>query len=336
VGVPTIGRSLWVRWVSVALVGALAAPAPRVAAQAVDEIRLEEENGQLDFWLPAPRRPDTELANAVALSLAANGAPLWGGLVRLPACGTVTPERRCATTEWQLGQEIFTPMNATKTAAPRPGARPYAGWLYLSTMARVATAVQSDALTIETGVTGPPSLAEKVQTDWHGLIGYPRPLGWSHQIPFQAGLLMSAEHRQELVSAAVAGTTVLSIVPQAAVTVGNVLTGAQIGVDARIGYGITTPWSSAVRGRGRKVQIYAVGAVREELVIHELFLDEGTSRPALHVEKEPWVTQYELGVGAQLGPVEAQYRGVTRGREYTTGPASHAYGTLLVGLRPGW
>jgi hypothetical protein len=31
-----------------------------------------------------------------------------------------------------------------------------------------------------------------------------------------------------------------------------------------------------------------------------------------------------------------EYRGVTRDREYKTGPPQHAYGVIAAGIRPGW
>jgi lipid A 3-O-deacylase len=330
-------RALVARHVAAILVwcmaGALAVCPSRVAAQTVDEIRIEDDNGQLDFWLPPPRRPDTELTNAAQLRIVADGALLWRRLTHTPACGLAPIADRCATTELQIGQEMFTPAGATESAAPRPGTRPYAGWLYLSAAAQAATPTQSDAVTIETGVTGQPSLAETIQTAWHTLIGYPRALGWSHQIPFQFGVLVAAERAQEVVHASLGGVPVLMLIPRAGISLGNVLTGAHAGAEARIGYGVTSPWSSAIRGRGRKVELYGIAAIREDLVAYDLFLDGHT---ATHVAKEPAVFQYEFGAGLRFGALEVEYRGLTQGREYLTGPPLHPVGTLGVGIRPGW
>jgi lipid A 3-O-deacylase len=307
-----------------------------VSAQVVDDVRIEEGNAQLDFWLPARRRPDTELTNTASVDVVTDGAPFLGQWLRLPACGGLGASQSCATTEYQIGQEMFTPSGATKVARPEPGARPYAGWLYASATLRGATSTSSEAVTVETGVTGSPSLAGQIQTAWHQLIGYPRALGWSHQIPFQPGVLIAGERSLEAARISIDGVPILSLVPRAAVSVGNVLTGAQFGAEGRLGYGVTTPWSPSVRGRGRRIQIYGIAAAREDLIAYELFLDGSTTGPALHVEKEPTVFQYEFGVGAQLGGLEVEYRAITRQREYTTGPPQHAYSILSVGIRPGW
>jgi lipid A 3-O-deacylase len=309
---------------------------PRASAQTVGEVQIEEANAQLDFWLPARRRPDTELTNSASLRVTTDGARLLSRLIRVPACGDASATTACATTEFQLGQEIYTPAGATHVADPEPGARPYAGWLYVAGTTSVTTPAASESVILEGGVTGTPSLAEQIQTAWHELIGYPRPLGWSHQIPFVPGVLIGAERTQAVARASIGGVPVLSIMPTAGMSLGNVLTGANLGAEARIGYGVTPPWSAAIPGRGRRVEIYGIAAAREDLIAYELFLDGSTTQPATHVEKEPTVFQYEFGVGARAGRLELEYLAITREREYTTGPPIHPYAVLAAGVRPGW
>jgi hypothetical protein len=321
--------------VSVATLAALASP-PLLAQTVVDEVRIEEGNAQLDFWLPARRRPDTELTNSATADIVTAGATFWGRWIGVASCRVASPKQPCASTEFRIGQEMYTPSGATKVSSPVPGARPYAGWLYASATLRVATATASEALTVETGVTGSPSLAGQVQTAWHQLIGYPRALGWSHQIPFQPGAMVAGERSLEVAHIAVEGVPVLSLVPQATVSVGNVLTAAQVGAEGRLGYGVSTPWSSSLSGGGRKLEIYGVAAAREDLIAYELFLDGSSTGPALHVTKEPTVFQYAFGAGARLGRFELEYRAITRKREYTTGPPQHAYSIVSLGIRPAW
>lgn len=325
------------RWPALVLCSALAGLAgPRLTAQVVDDMRLDEANAQLDFWLPAPRRPDTELTNSMSLHVTTDGALLAARWFHVPSCGAASDAQACTTTDLEIGQDMYTPAGATEVAAPQPGARPYAGWLYVAATTRVATPSFADALTVEAGVTGPPSLAGQIQTAWHQLIGYPRALGWSHQIPFTPGIVLDGDRAEEVRQVTLDGVPILSVVPNAGFSVGNIVTGAHVGVDARLGYGITTPWSSMVRGRGRRVELYALAAAREDAIAYSLFLDGSTTTPATHVEKEPLVFQYAFGGGARFGRLEVEYRGVTREREYTTGPPLHPYAVLSVGIRPGW
>jgi hypothetical protein len=194
----------------------------------------------------------------------------------------------------------------------------------------------SDAVTLEVGVTGPPSLAQEIQTSWHALIHYPQPLGWSHQIPFQFGAMVTAEHDREVLRATIGGTPVLSLVPMVSVSMGNVLTGASAGARARLGYAVTTPWSASVPGRSSPFEVYGLAGIREDLVIMSLFLDEPTTSPDQRVVKLPFVTQYEVGGGLRIDAFMVEYLGVTRAREYRTGPPQSEYGVLTAGARFDW
>lgn len=338
----------WTRLLIAALASAmsLGLGGSPLAAQGLEAVRLEDGNGQLAFWLPAPRRPDTDLTNEVRLALVFDGSPLWGRLLpsRVAGCadqsqatlGAVRREARCTTTEVEVGQDMYTPATSTVAAEPEPGQRPYAGWLFLSAAGSTVTRTKSDAVSINLGVTGRPSLAEKLQTAWHALIGYPRPLGWAHQIPFHAGASLAYEHQQEIVQASVGGIPLLSVVPFGGASVGNVLTGVHAGLDARIGYNVRPSWSTMMGGSARRLEVYALGSVREDIVGYELFLDQGTSGPTRHVAKRPLVTEYAFGGGLRWRPIEVEYRAVTRTQEYSTGRAVQPAGQLLVGVRTRW
>ena len=191
-------------------------------------------------------------------------------------------------------------------------------------------------MTVEVGVTGTPSLAQTIQTAWHELIRYPVPLGWAHQIPFQPGILIAGEHQRRMFRATIDGTPVLSFVPDGSVSFGNVLTGALIGAETRIGYAVSTPWSVGVRAPSSPFEAYGLAALHEDMVIASMFLDEPTTRPDLRVVKLPFVTQYDVGGGIRIHAFRVEYRGVTRTREYITGPPQRAYGVLTAGMRFGW
>ena len=308
----------------------------RALGQRVESAAIEDDNGQFDFWLPAWKRPDTELANSMQARVSLEAVPVWGAWFHVGACGSSMPTARCGTTALSLGQEMYTPSAAITSAQPQPGQRPYAGWLYAATTARVASSRSSDAVTLELGVTGRPSLAEQVQTAWHALIGYPRALGWAHQIPFQPGVLLTAEHDAEVARVTIGDVPVLSVVPRASVTAGNVATGASGGLQMRAGFGVTPFWSHATPGRARPLEIYALGDIQEDLVVHRLVLDAPASSSAVRIAKLPLVNQYAFGAGARFGAMEVEYRGIMRAREYVTGPPHEPYGVLTLGVRPGW
>jgi len=324
---------------------ALVAHASRAGAQQLLATRLEEDNAQLAYWLPAPQRPDDEFTNGTRVSLSFSGARLWSLLLgpHAPRCGTTIPETtiaapsaRCLTSDFTLAQEMYTPADWHVHSDPVPGQRPYAGQLTLTGTANAATPRENSALTLQLGVAGPPSLASDVQEAWHRLIGYYPPLGWNHQIGTAPAFRLGATESRLLVGATIHGVPVVSLIPRASVSAGNILTGATAALEARVGYGAGAPWTGGTVGRSQKFQIYGIAAARADWVWTELVLDRASTDPAYTVSKIPWVGQYEFGGGMRLFFLEAEYRAVTRTREYQSGPAIEPYAVMSVGIRRGW
>jgi lipid A 3-O-deacylase len=330
------------------VVAALAAPFGRAGAQQLLDARIEEDNAQLAYWIPAPRRPDDEFTNGTRLSLSFAGSRLWSLLLGPHGPGCTSASRgevavaeisaagTCLSTDFTLAQEMYTPADWHRDANPVPGQRPYAGQLLLTGTSNASTPRANSALSLQLGVTGPPSLAADVQEAWHRLIRYYPPLGWDHQIATAPEFDIGAAESRVIAGASIGGVPVLSVIPRVSVSAGNVLTGATAGLETRIGYGAGAPWSDGAGNRVPKFQIYALAAARLDYVWTELVLDRASTDPAYTVSKIPWVGQYAFGGGVHLFFVEAEYRGVTRTREYQTGPPLEPYAAITIGVRRGW
>jgi hypothetical protein len=65
-------------------------------------------------------------------------------------------------------------------------------------------------------------------------------------------------------------------------------------------------------------------------VAHNITLDGNTLGAARRVDRVPLVGEYSVGVGGRYRGFVAEWRAVTRSREYTTGPVAHAYSTLFA------
>jgi lipid A 3-O-deacylase len=307
-------------------------------AQKVTEVRITDANGQFDLWLPTPKRPDDNYTNGAQLYVVVDAAPIWGPLLarHTPICGAAGDSTRhaCLSTDFAFGQDMYTPHTALiETGDPIPGERPYAGWLYVAGTGRIATPYRSDAVTLDLGVTGPPSLGEAIQTAWHSAIGFPTPLGWQHQIPFEPGVIIDYSHDQEIWRARVDDVSIFSLVPYGGASVGSVLDAAHVGFETRTGYAVTTPWGAADPRHPGRIQVYIVAGLREDWVGYNLFLDHGTVDPALRVSKTPWVTQWDFGLGLRVWKLEGELRGTNRTREYATGPAMEPYAIASIGWR---
>lgn len=329
-------RFLSLRLLPALLAAGVFAAAPALAqspeAPAVRAVRVEADNDAFNFWVPVPR-PDHEYSHGVRMVVEADRAAGWGWLApsARPCTGGEAEGERCLSTRWEVGQKIFTPRR--DAPAPLPGERPYAGWLYASGEGRVEGGALRRSLAVEVGVTGPPSLAEEVQTAYHALAGYWEPLGWQGQLAFEPGVVARYEESRLLVDAAAGGVRFATVAPHWRVSAGNVHTGAEAGVRAQLGYGVAHPWRAPGTRRGTPVALYAAGGARGEWVVRSLFLDGNTFRAGPRVEKLPLVAETEVGVGVRVKRLVVEYRVATRGREYRTEPAAHRWATITVGVQ---
>ncbi len=307
----------------------LAAPSAAAAQSPVRSVAVAADNDVFNFWAPVPR-PDHDYTHGMRVVVDADAAPLWAkwappGL--RPCTGSEAAAQRCLATRVEVGQKIFTPR--LDGPVPVPGQRPYAGWLYASGTARVLSRLSERTVGVELGVTGPPSLAETVQTRFHEAAGLWQPEGWGSQLAFEPAVAVRAGGARLLAEEHAGGVRVATLAPRWGAAVGNLLTGASAGVEAQLGYGVPHPWAGPAR-RDPRVAVFATGAVRGEWVVRSLFLDGNTFRDGPRVEKRTLVGEMEVGAGLRAGGVSVAFRVVTRGREYLTEPDAHRYSTISV------
>jgi lipid A 3-O-deacylase len=229
---------------------------------------------------------------------------------------------------WEAGQRIYTPRR--DAAEPIPGERPYAGWLYGAWERVEASRRTRWRLRIEAGVTGPPSLAEPVQSAFHRLAGYQKQLGWAHQLGFEPGVIVFYE-REGRLSIGGAGATGLEVLPSWTVRAGNVRTGAEAAVRARLGFGAGDAWTGA--GAARGVSGWVEAGARQEAVLRDLFIDGNTfAERNPGIERRTWVARGEAAIAIRCRRTELEYRFFLRGREYETQTEPHPYGSVRLRL----
>lgn len=242
---------------------------------------------------------------------------------------SVSWDRRDA--RWEAGQRIYTPRR--DAPEPLPDERPYAGWLYGAWQRTTASPRTRSTLRAEAGVTGPASLARPVQNAFHRLAGYQEQLGWDHQLGFEPGVILSCAREHRWTGGGGAGKARVDVLPSWAVRAGNVRTGAEAGLRARIGFGAGDVWTGS--GAARGVSGWMEGAARQEAVLRDLFIDGNTFAdrdPGL--DRRTWVAQGEAAFGVRWRRTELEYRHVLRGREYATQQEPHPYGSIRIRVYP--
>jgi lipid A 3-O-deacylase len=310
------------------------AGASAASASGASAWRLQEDNGNFADWVPSRQRTDNNYVQGLRLRIGTDSIFRWAA-----AAGRFLLRVRVDTTDggtaprtgyYEIGQEIYTP--PYRPSGQLPTDRPYAGWLY----ARVASQDLSDgrqqAIALDAGVVGPPSLAGPVQNAFHAITGSgPQIGGWAHQLQFEPGLDLRYDDSHLVGDWTMAGQRVMTLIPHWDVQAGNVHDGADVSLASHLGYGLSHPWqpdgvSSA------PIEVYVSGALQGSYVLRNLFLDGSTFRPSPHVHTLPFTSQTEAGFGVRVQRITLEYRGITQAREYVGGPVARKYGSLIAGL----
>lgn len=310
---------------------ALAVPA---GAQRVRALQLTSDNDAYDFWIPMHVRPDYEYSNGVRVAAELDGSPGWTGLAdavvpcaNAPADG----EAGCASTTLEVGQRLYSPR--VDSYVPLAGQRPFAGWLYAAATGRVVDGRTRHTFAVEAGVTGKPSLGERVMAGYHHVAGFWMPVGWSHQLAFEPALAVRYGVERRLAEARVGGARAAELTAGAGASAGTLRTSAHAGLQLRAGTRLAHGWSARpLRG----TSVYALAGARGEAVAHDLFLDGNTfgGGPA-RVTRRPWVAHSRWGVGVTHGGLSAEYRVTARTRAYAEEPGGHPYSTIELTWRRG-
>lgn len=282
-------------------------------------VRVTAENDYLDFWRPPDRRPDDNYTQGARVAADLAAAP---AVVQRRFCG----QRRSCGTTLELGQDMYTPTEDAVRSLP--GQRPYAGWLYVRGASIAVTQHDRRSAEIILGVTGPASFAGQAQEAFHHLVhGFRRPLGWSNQLPTELDGALRAEDARYIAPSGAAHQWV-DLVPAAHLTVGTLRTAVGASARARVGIGLTHPWLADPERRWWEAYLFVGG--QTEAVARDLFLDGSTFHRSVHVSREPVVGAWERGVGVRLWRLGLEYRAVSQGREYRTGPAVHPFGGITL------
>ncbi len=230
----------------------------------------------------------------------------------------------------ELGQQIYN--SRRDSPITLPGERPYAGWLYWASSLHQQSPTERRTLSLTLGTTGPPSLAEAVQTRFHAAVGFRHPQGWNDQLAAEPGLILAYRHDHLLLEQRLGSNRIAELVVHGAGELGNIRTALSSGIQGRMGFGIPQPWNHG-SAEFPPFALYVLGGVQQRGVMHNIFLDGSLFRDGPHVQRRPFVTELNAGAGARIGRAEVEYVVTRRGREYQSEPDSHTYSSIILRFR---
>ncbi len=207
-----------------------------------------------------------------------------------------------------FGQSIFTPED-TSLEDPEQDDRPYAGWTYGGvSLIQDTDRRRLDHLELLAGIVGPAAQGRAAQNDWHQFIGVDTAEGWDHQLHNEPGIMLTYERKYRFIQPLIGGFAVDAI-PEAGVTLGNVMTYGEVGTMLRFGRNLEADYGPnrirpSLSGTSYFNADYLedpfgfyfyVGA-QGRAVAQNIFLDGNTFRDSRDVDKEHFVGDLTGGV----------------------------------------
>jgi hypothetical protein len=312
-------------FLSIVLCGAASAAHP----QSVQTVGVDVENDYFDFWRAPDRRSDDNYTQGIHLRASLGDLPSWAKQ-SLTACrpavvfGSDSSWQTCAEGSISIGQELYTPTN--DAPRPIPGERPYAALLFVDLTREAVSTPVLRTLTVRIGATGPPALGKATQEWFHRQVsGFREPLGWDHQVASQLIFFLKYDYRRAVFDKG--WPLRLIIAPQGGLTLGNLATGAKVGIDAAIGHNAPHLWKSEAE-RNSFFRVYLVSGVEGEWVGYSLILRGNTAETRGLVRVRHLVPQWYTGVNVALYRLTLGFKSTSRGQEYQTGPPQHTWGQI--------
>ncbi|MBN1106560.1 MAG: lipid A deacylase LpxR family protein [Deltaproteobacteria bacterium] len=239
-----------------------------------------------------------------------------------------------------LGQNMYTPENTTATTLVSDD-RPYAGWLYVGVgLAANQGSERYDKLELEIGVVGPASMAEKVQTFWHSLLGLQVPEGWDNQLHNEPGIVLYYEQALRLVKGRLRNGLKVDGVPHFGGAIGNVYTYGAAGFTVRLGSNLDDDFGpprirpslpgSGFFQPGNGLSWYLFAGVEGRAVLRNIFLDGNTFRDSHSVDKKPLVGDLQAGLVFQWNRFRFSYTQILRTKEFDGQDRLDIFGSLTL------
>lgn len=243
-----------------------------------------------------------------------------------------------------LGQSMFTPADIT-LAAPEPGDRPYAGFLYASVGIAADTGDTLDVLALEFGVVGPASMAEETQTLVHEIIGAPEPRGWDTQLENEFAFRALYESKYQFEGDLLVEPFGLEVdfAPHWNVSLGTIDTSAGVGATVRLGQDLGDDYGPprirpAVSSPGFFRDVsgaswYIFGGIEGRAVARNLFIEGNTFGGVDGVDPKRFVADLQAGAAVQFRGFEVAYTHVFRTQEYDGQDSPAQFGSVNLRFR---
>lgn len=245
-----------------------------------------------------------------------------------------------------IGQNMYTPEEIERAALITDD-RPYAGWTYAGVSFHSKNQKILDTVELQAGIVGPASQAEPIQKFVHRVVNSPKPRGWDHQLRNEPGLAIIFERKLRLFSKESVGGWGADGIPFAGLSLGNIQTYANAGIEFRVGLRLPRDFGSSLirpagdtsapaaqddpRLAGREsLGWHLFGSANGRAVARDIFLDGNTFRDSHSVGKKYFVLDLAAGLCVTAGRFKFTYAYAVRTKEFKDQRRHDSFGAVSV------
>lgn len=246
---------------------------------------------------------------------------------------------------YRFGQTIYTP-DDLKPSGVQLDDRPYGGLLFASmdlnniSENKIDGTATKRTTSLTVGIVGEESGAEAVQTWYHDdVCDCTHPAGWDNQLDFEPGFILGWEFQQRLLRTGNDFNSINSdFIWNARGDIGNIYTGAELGVQYRFGYQIPKAWNMgtiapAIIGFSKVTgySLYLFGYVKQKFVARDIFLDGNTFKDSIHtVDKESIFSEQALGLQFRKEKFGLRIYNAKRTEQFKLQQNPHRFGAVVI------
>jgi len=238
---------------------------------------------------------------------------------------------------WSLSQLMFTPESIVDPEFP-PDDRPYAGWLNGAMSVFDLADGRLQRFRLAVGVVGPGSGAEQTQKQVHEMLGSDHPVGWDQQLGDEVTVQISYDRQWRVTL--VENSVLWEVAPTAGVTVGNAVTGAELGAFMRVGDNIPVdfgpPRLDSLAGGSDYYEPthgfgwFAYAGVGGQYVAHDIFVQGSLFEEGELLDHEPWRGQVYVGLSCYHGPTRITFTQVSESRAFDGQSRAGRFGAVAI------
>lgn len=243
-----------------------------------------------------------------------------------------------------INHQIYTPENIFAIGL-LTNDRPYAAWLNVSFSVVLKNHQRSQSLELSLGTIGPAANGESVQNSFHRWIGTEKAEGWGNQLKDEPAVQINYQQRLNFVEFRSPSGPYFDLIPMFGGGLGNVIIGLHSGLLARLGHnlpedigpsrpsgGDTESFVVPMTTNETRSSYYLFTGIRGNAVARNIFLDGNTFQESHRVKKYPFNFETEVGISAQIRPINVTWRFVVRSPEFEQDSGFHSFASVGLSI----